>query len=284
MAGGDGGAEAMGREERERKKAARLAMMELSNMISVPMSLHAVVRLNVPEAIYQSGLNAPLTAAQILSRLRPPPPSPSLADPSNLQRMLRMLATHGVFLEHLDERGERRYSLTDVGMTLVAGADGGGGSESYAPYVLQHHQEALVRAWPLLHEAVLDPGAEPFARANGGVPAYAYYGKDPKTNTLMQRAMTGLSEPFMEALLDHEAEQLGGLFDGVGKLVDVGGSSGACLNMIMRRVPGVTAGVNFDLPEVVGEAPRFPGQWVLLCFCPRRRTSPTPVTTFTGRR
>jgi hypothetical protein len=35
--------------------------------------------------------------------------------------------------------------------------------------VLQHHQDALVRAWPLLHEAVLDPaGPEPLARANAG--------------------------------------------------------------------------------------------------------------------
>ncbi|MQL90731.1 hypothetical protein Taro_023324 [Colocasia esculenta] len=259
MAGCDGGARTPGRGEKETKKAARLAMMELSNMISVPMSLHAVVRLNVPEAIYQSGLNAPLTAAEILARLVPPPPSPALADPSILQRMLRMLTSHGVFREHLAGDGERRYSLTDVGMTLVAGADGEG-SESYAPYVLQHHQEALVRAWPLLHEAVLDPTAGPFARANGGVPAYAYYGKDPKANVLMQRAMTGLSEPFMEALVEHaEAERgAGGLFDGVGKLVDVGGSSGACLNMIMKRVPEVTAGVNFDLPDVVALAPNFP--------------------------
>uniref|UniRef100_A0A1D1ZDE7 Caffeic acid 3-O-methyltransferase n=1 Tax=Anthurium amnicola TaxID=1678845 RepID=A0A1D1ZDE7_9ARAE len=243
-------------EEKERKKGARLAMMELSNMLSVPMSLHAVVRLRVPEAIYQSGLNAPLTAAQILSRLRPP--TPAAADPSNLQRLLRMLASHGVFEEHLDGEGsgDRRYSLTDVGMTLVADA----GGESYgAAYVLQHHQEALVRAWPLLHEAVLDPGTEPFARANGGVPAYAYYGKDPEANELMQRAMSGISEPFMEALLEHEAEGGGGLFAGVRRLVDVGGSSGACLSMIVSRVPGVTAAVNFDMPDVVAAAPNFPG-------------------------
>ncbi|KAK1621337.1 hypothetical protein QYE76_026854 [Lolium multiflorum] len=44
--------------------------------------------------------------------------------------------------------------------------------------------------------------------------------------------MTGVSEPFMEALLDGYA----GGFDGVATLVDVGGSSGACLEMIMKRV------------------------------------------------
>lgn len=40
-----------------------------------------------------------------------------------------------------------------------------------------------------------------------------------EANGVMLRAMTGVSEPFMEALLDGYA----GGFDGVGTLVDVGG-------------------------------------------------------------
>ncbi|CAL9125766.1 unnamed protein product [Musa textilis] len=233
-------------------KQGRLAMMELANMISVPMALNAVVRLNVPDAIWQSGSNSPLTAAEILALLRPPPLSSS--DPSILQRLLRLLASHGVFAEHrCDTSGARRYSLTDVGRTLVPSGDGA----SYAAYVLQHHQDALVRAWPRLHEAVLDPaGPEPFARANGGVPAYAYYGGDREANALMQRAMRGVSEPFMEALLEGYGSAG---FGGVETLVDVGGSSGACLDMIMRRFPSVKRGINFDLPEVVAEAPPLPG-------------------------
>ncbi|RWW72803.1 hypothetical protein BHE74_00019364 [Ensete ventricosum] len=249
-------------------KQGRLAMMELANMISVPMALNAVVRLNVPDAIWQSGSNSPLSAAEILALLRPPPPPSS--DPSVLQRLLRLLASHGVFAEQrCATSGSRRYSLTDVGRTLVPSSDGA----SYAAYVLQHHQDALVRAWPRLHEAVLDPtGPEPFARANGGVPAYAYYGGDREANALMQRAMRGVSEPFMEALLDGYGSAG---FGGVETLVDVGGSSGACLDMIMRRFPSVKRGINFDLPEVVAEAPPLPGadlsslllancgQWVL---------------------
>lgn len=233
-------------------KQGRLAMMELANMISVPMALNAVVRLNVPDAIWQSGSNSPLTAAEILALLRPPPPSSS--DPSVLQRLLRLLASHGVFAENrCATSGARRYSLTDVGRTLVPSGDGA----SYAAYVLQHHQDALVRAWPRLHEAVLDPaGPEPFARANGGVPAYAYYGGDREANALMQRAMWGVSEPFMEALLDGYGSAG---FGSVETLVDVGGSSGACLDMIMRRFPSVKRGINFDLPEVVAEAPPLAG-------------------------
>ncbi|CAD6241616.1 unnamed protein product [Miscanthus lutarioriparius] len=166
----------------------RLAMMELANMVSVPMALTAVIRLGIPDAIWAGGANAPMS----------------------------------------------------VGRTLVP--EGASGA-SYADYVLQHHQDALVAAWPRLHEAVLDPrGPELFARANAGVPAYAYYGKDREAN-----------QPFMDALLDGYGPDGG--FRGVAKLVDVGRSSVACLEMIMRRVPTIKEGINFDLPDVVADAP-----------------------------
>ncbi|KAF8042713.1 hypothetical protein BT93_A1138 [Corymbia citriodora subsp. variegata] len=111
-----------------------------------------------------------------------------------------------------------------------------------------------MRAWPLVHEAVLDPATEPFVKANGGDTAYAHYGKDPEMNGLMQRAMSGVSVPFMKAIL-------GGYdgFAGAGRLVDVGGSAGDCLRMIMRKHPHVREGINFDLPEVVAKAPPIPG-------------------------
>ncbi|VAI63426.1 unnamed protein product [Triticum turgidum subsp. durum] len=227
---------------------ARLAMMELANMIAVPMALTAVIRLGVPAAVWAGGANAPLSAAELL-----PPGHP---DPSVLERLLRLLASRGVFSEHAaDPSGgpERRYALTAVGRTLVPSGPSGA---SYADYVLQHHQDALVLAWPRLHEAVLDPaGPEPFARAHAGVPAYAYYGQDRAANEVMLRAMTGVSEPFMQALLDGYE----GGFEGVATLVDVGGSSGACLEMIMRRVPTIREGVNFDLPDVVAAAPPIAG-------------------------
>ncbi|KAH9780088.1 hypothetical protein KPL71_007941 [Citrus sinensis] len=43
----------------------RLAIMELTNMISVPMSLTAAIRLHVPDAIWQGGANTPLSASQL---------------------------------------------------------------------------------------------------------------------------------------------------------------------------------------------------------------------------
>jgi hypothetical protein len=130
---------ALNEESAEKRKSARLAIFELANMISVPMSLNAIVRLKVADAIWQGGSNAPLSASQILQRI-----ASTGSDPENLQRILRMLTSYGVFEEHLTIESspldgsvsERKYSLTEVGKTLVTDTEG----LSYAPYVLQHHQ------------------------------------------------------------------------------------------------------------------------------------------------
>jgi hypothetical protein len=124
---------------------------------------------------------------------------------------------------------------------------------SFAAYVLQHHQDALVKAWPLVHEAVLDPTTEPFVKANGE-PAYDYYGKNPEMNDLMLKAMSGVSVPFIRAVLDGYDG-----FEGVNTLVDVGGSAGDCLRMILHEHPTIHEGINFDLPEVVAKAPTISG-------------------------
>ncbi|KAL6145662.1 hypothetical protein ACLB2K_056347 [Fragaria x ananassa] len=73
-------------------------------------------------------------------------------------------------------------------------------------------------------------------------------------NGLMQKAMSGVSVPFIKAVLDGYDG-----FQGVTRLVDVGGSAGDCLKMIMDRYPNVREGINFDLPEVVAKAPTIAG-------------------------
>ncbi|XP_031118398.1 flavone 3'-O-methyltransferase 1-like [Ipomoea triloba] len=236
----------MGSESESAQNNARLTIMELANMISVPMCLNAVVRLNVADAIWQGGSNAPLSASEILSSVLPS----GGGDAQNLQRILRMLTSYGVFREHINaDASERRYSLGEVGKTLVTDKDG----LSYGAYVLQHHQDALMKAWPLVHQAVVDSSSEPFAKANGE-PAYSYYGKKPEMNDIMLKAMSGVAVPFMKAFLDGYHG-----FQGVTRLVDVGGSAGDCLRMILEKHPSITEGINFDLPEVVQKAPNIPG-------------------------
>ncbi|KAH9650708.1 methyltransferase 2 domain-containing protein [Citrus sinensis] len=108
-------------------------------------------------------------------------------------------------------------------------------------------------AWPLVHEAVLDPTIEPFVKVHGE-PAYSYYGKMPEMNGLMRKAMSGVSVPFMTSVLDSYNG-----FKCVKQLVDVGGSAGDCLRMILQKHRFIYEGINFDVPEVVGEAPSILG-------------------------
>ncbi|GAB4856544.1 hypothetical protein Ancab_014462 [Ancistrocladus abbreviatus] len=195
-------------ETAESRKRARLAILELANMISVPMALNAIVQLDVADTIWSSGSNTPLSASQILSLILPNSPS---ADADNLQRLLRLLTSYGVFNEHLSSSSssspsslsattvvERTYSQTEIGKTLVMDADG----LSYGAYVLQHHHEALIKAWPMVRTAVEDSTTEPFVRAHGEK-AYTYYGKIEGMNELTQKAMAGVSVPLLRAVLGY---------------------------------------------------------------------------------
>ncbi|XP_061355103.1 nicotinate N-methyltransferase 1-like [Gastrolobium bilobum] len=224
---------------------ARLAILEIAHMMSVPMSLIAVINMKVPDTIWQGGSNTPLSASQILSRICPH----SGGGAENLQRILRLLTSYDIFTEHLSSTGERKYFLTDVGKTLVADYEG----LSSAHYVLQHHQDALMRAWPLVEEAVEDPTVEPFVKVNGES-AIAHYMKQPDIMDLIYKALSGISVPFMREMLE-----LYDGFQGVKTLVDVGGNSGVCLRMIMEKYPNILKGINYDLPDMVALAPQFPG-------------------------
>ncbi|GAB4856548.1 hypothetical protein Ancab_014466 [Ancistrocladus abbreviatus] len=62
-------------ETAECHKRARLAILELANMISAPMAVNAIVQLNVADAIWSSGSNTPFSASQILSLIFPNSPS-----------------------------------------------------------------------------------------------------------------------------------------------------------------------------------------------------------------
>ncbi|KAJ1434956.1 Winged helix-like DNA-binding domain superfamily [Sesbania bispinosa] len=231
---------------------ARLTILELSNMMSVPMSLIAVINLKVPEAIWQGGSNIPLSASQILHRIRPH----GGGDVDNLQRILRLLTSYDIFEEHLTDTpqsgdGERKYSLTYIGKTLIPDSING---LSYSAYMLQHHQEAFMRAWPLVGEAVEDPKIGAFKKANGGEDVFQYYADREDAINLFHKAFYGMSVPFMTKMLENYDG-----FQGVETLVDVGGNSGVCLRMIMSKYPTLRKAINYDLPHMVDSAPHIPG-------------------------
>nr|DAD26113.1 TPA_asm: hypothetical protein HUJ06_027581 [Nelumbo nucifera] len=84
-------------ETTETRNNARLAILELANMISVPMSLNAIVHLKVPDTIWQGGSNVPLSASETLARVLP------IDDPENFRRQRRSIRMN-------TEAGERKMN------------------------------------------------------------------------------------------------------------------------------------------------------------------------------
>ena len=82
---------------------------------------------------------------------------------------------------------------------------------------------------------------------------FEYMDKDPTLNKAFNEAMVGRSTIIMKKIVETYQG-----FEGLASLVDVGGGTGASLNMIISKYPSIK-GINFDLPHVVQTAPTYPG-------------------------
>lgn len=102
-----------------------------------------------------------------------------------------------------------------------------------------------------LKDAVLDGGI-PFNKAYG-MTAFEYHGTDPRFNKVFNRGMSDHSTMSMKKILEDYKG-----FEGLNSIVDVGGGTGATVNMIVSKYPSIK-GINFDLPHVIGDAPTYPG-------------------------
>jgi len=99
-------------------------------------------------------------------------------------------------------------------------------------------------------------GPAAFERAYG-VPMFQYMGTNTRLNRLFNKVMAQQTMMVISKLL----ERFKG-FDGISVLVDVGGGTGATLEMITSRYKHIR-GINFDLPHALSEAPAIPGSLLL---------------------
>lgn len=84
--------------------------------------------------------------------------------------------------------------------------------------------------------------------------AFALTGKDSRFNEVFNKGMYNHTSLGMKRLLE---VYIG--FEGVEKVVDVGGGYGATLACIISKYPNIQ-GINFDLPHVIKNAPPHPGK------------------------
>lgn len=162
------------------------------------------------------------------------------AHPPTLLRVLRALASVGVFAEEADGR----YRNTPLSEQLRTGP----GSLRAFSRMLAH--PAVSKAWDDLLGSVLT-GESAFERVNGA-PLFDRCAVDPALGEAFHTAMTARSAMELDAILTG--------FDAsdVRTLVDVGGGHGLFLAGVLERNPN-QRGILFDLPEVVrgvGELPR----------------------------
>ncbi|KAF3644274.1 Caffeic acid 3-O-methyltransferase [Capsicum annuum] len=98
--------------------------------------------------------------------------------------------------------------------------------------------------------ALLDGGV-PFNKAYG-MTAFEYHGTDPRFNKVFNRAMSDITTMSTKKILEDYKG-----FEGLDSLVDVGGGTGATMNMIVSKYPSIK-GINVDLPHVIKDAPAYP--------------------------
>jgi hypothetical protein len=151
----------------------------------------------------------------------------------SLYRLLRYLASRGIFIEDADGR----FSLTSSAEPLRSDVP-----NSIRALALWNGSEGYQRTWTNLAHSVRT-GESAFEHVYGE-PFFKRLSGDPELAQAFNDVMTYSSVedgPAIVAAYD---------FSGLRKIVDVGGGHGALLALILDRYPETT-GVLFDAPEVV---------------------------------
>jgi len=190
--------------------------------------VHVVAKLGVADLL-KSG---PKSAAELARSVG--------ADPATLGRVLRALASVGVFTQ----RKDGRFALTPLGATLRSDRP-----DSMRAFAIMMVDDYWFQAWSDLLQSV-KTGQTAFDRVHG-LKVFDYFGKHPDKARAFGEAMTSISgteNPVVAAAYD---------FSKVRTLVDVGGSHGHLLAAILKANPKLK-GVLFDRPQVLDQARSAP--------------------------
>jgi hypothetical protein len=200
------------------------AMLQLLMGKHISYALSAVARLGVAD---QMG-TTPVPVEEVARKTG--------AHTDSLYRVLRMLASVGVF----EERSGKRFSLTPVGEILRTDAP-----ESLRYLAMAWGDEWSARAFENFPHCVRT-GEDGVTKAYGKN-AFEWLVSRPEEADTFNRAMTNVSAIAGEAMATAYD------FSGISKIADIGGGHGMLLASILKRHPGMS-GVVYDLPEVVAGA------------------------------
>ncbi len=204
------------------------AMLQMITGFWVSQTIHAAARLGLADLVK----DGPQTADEMAAATN--------TQAASLYRVLRALASIGVFVEHDDGR----FATTPLAATLETNAPGTLRWMAMAELGQEHFP-----AWGnLLHS--VRTGETAFDNYFGQDP-WTYYAQHPEEAQVFNNAMTGLTG------LVHQAVLKAYDFSGLSKIVDVAGGHGGQLSAILKDYPSMQ-GVLFDLPQVIaGAGPLF---------------------------
>jgi len=190
----------------------------------VAKSLVVAAQLNVAEALGEGAS----TTADLSQRLN--------VDADRLHRLLRALASHGVFQEQDDGR------FANTALSNMLRSDLPGSMKAMTLFLCGH---PLWTAWDELGHSVGN-GASAFEKIHGCHP-FEYMNKDTDFAHVFHDAMTGLTEQDVAAI---HAQYDFSAFD---SLVDIAGGHGSLLVSCLQK-NATQRGILFDKPEVIARA------------------------------
>jgi sulfur carrier protein ThiS len=185
----------------------------------------AAAQLRIADALRKGPLSAEAIAVKVG------------ANADAVQRLMRLLASHGIFRQQRDGR----FALTAMAESLRS--DSPTSVRGFALFVgSPQHREHWSR---LLDSVKSGEVSVPLVR---GMPFFDYLQQDRAFGEIFDQAMTSVSDlakvPVVAAYD----------FARFGTIVDVGGGNGRLLSAILQGAPA-TRGVLFDLPAVTAGAP-----------------------------
>lgn len=218
----------MAKKKSAKVKPLHAAMLELIIGYWVSQLVHVAAKIGLADLL-KGGPKSPAELARSAG-----------VDPRALHRVLRALASVGVFAE----RKDGRFALTPLAATLRSDRP-----DSMRAFAIMMVEDYNWEAWGDVLQSV-ETGQTAFDRVHG-MKIFDYLGKHPDKARTFGEAMTSISStenPAVTAAFD---------FSKLGTLVDVGGSHGHLLAAILKANPKVK-GVLFDLPQVLEQARKAP--------------------------
>lgn len=200
------------------------ALLDLVNGFKVSQALHVAATIGIADLLK----NGPRRSDDLAVATR--------THAGSLYRLLRALASVGVFREDAD----RRFALTPLGDCLRSDAP-----EPVGPQAVFIGQTEYWMAWGYLLNSV-HTGEHAFQRAHG-MNTWEYYERHPEAGTAFDLAMTSRSRRQANAVLNACD------FGRFACVIDVGGGRGAFLAEILAKHQSTRA-VLFDQPHVVAGA------------------------------